>query len=799
MASHTVVQHEYFAQIHSKPVMEDGNALVLLQPQGIEVLKYSRAAFCHAVQGKFGCTTQIHNVEDHAASSFSHSKAPIVPEIKYSKQLSKSLTLSVWKDDLTTHKANAVVNAANEYLSHGAGLALALSHAGGPTIKKCSEDIIKQMGKVPTGQAVQTPAGNLPCKMIIHAVGPCLSTNATNAELMEASDLLGETIWNILRIVDYENLQSVAIPAISSGLFNFPLQKCAEIIVHTVKKFSKKRNPRASYLEVRLVNNDDPSVQQMQRACGEILGSSDQIMPNQGNAPTQSPVSSLNLGNVTLHLKKGAIEDETTDVIVNTIGADLDLSKGQVSAALLRKAGWKIQEELRRTNHGYVFEGAVIPTGGHNLNCKAVYHTVCVPKSFAGNKANKILQAVVTHCLTMVTSKSGSSISFPALGTGNLGLQKDEVAQIMTTAVVEFSKNYTGSKIKIFFVIFPKDTLTLKAFEKAMASTNTRLQTFQSSSSTNGKSSSVHDIPCIELLALSPEAIREAKRWCCYMLHLSSDKCPVKIYNNHIVHLSQEDHVKLMSLQFTFNVIITEFFKEGKGGIIINGDPVGVSCAAFEVEAMLCQVQEDFAWREEEDMQGDLEYMYVADNSGQRQETERMSNGSYQKTSINLDDKTVKERMRNFGKCGLRIVKMEEIENYALKQIFQLKSKRIQSKPRHLYQCVKAQFCDLICRVGFQREYAPPEEQKYGAGIYFTSELDKARSLWADNGEEYIYFIEADVLTGKEKLGSAELIVPPPIGEDPLVRYDSVTSGSGIHIIFNGQQAYPKYLITCSK
>lgn len=77
--------------------------------------------------------------------------------------------------------------------------------------------------------------------------------------------------------------------------------------------------------------------------------------------------------------------------------------------------------------------------------------------------------------------------------------------------------------------------------------------------------------------------------------------------------------------------------------------------------------------------------------------------------------------------------------------------------------------------------------------------MDKARSLWADNGEEYIYFIEAQVLTGKDKRGSAELIVPPPIEKDPLVRYDSVTSGSGIHIIFNGQQAYPLYLITCSK
>lgn len=62
----------------------------------------------------------------------------------------------------------------------------------------------------------------------------------------------------------------------------------------------------------------------------------------------------------------------------------------------------------------------------------------------------------------MASSKQCSSIAFPALGTGNLGFQSDEVSQIMTSAVLEFSEKYKGSKIQIFFVIFPKDTKTLK-------------------------------------------------------------------------------------------------------------------------------------------------------------------------------------------------------------------------------------------------------------------------------------------------------------------------------------------------
>lgn len=92
-----------------------------------------------------------------------------------------------------------------------------------------------------------------------------------------------------------------------------------------------------------------------------------------------------------------------------------------------------------------------------------------------------------------------------------------------------------------------------------------------------------------------------------------------------------------------------------------------------------------------------------------------------------------------------------------------------------------------------------PPEQKYGAGIYFTADVEEAKSLWTDNGEEYIYFIEALVLTGKHHSGSPKMIVPPPIGNDPLVRYDSVINGRGVHVIFSGQQAYPDLLITCRK
>lgn len=91
-------------------------------------------------------------------------------------------------------------------------------------------------------------------------------------------------------------------------------------------------------------------------------------------------------------------------------------------------------------------------------------------------------------------------------------------------------------------------------------------------------------------------------------------------------------------------------------------------------------------------------------------------------------------------------------------------------------------------------------EQKYGNGIYFSSVLDNAMKLWKnDLKEEYIYIIQAQVLTGNSAAGSPDLILPPVIGRDPLKRFDSVNDTRHTHVIFSGQQALPQYLIICYK
>lgn len=181
------------------------------------------------------------------------------------------MTISVWKADLSTFKVDAVVNAANAGLGHDGGLAKTLSDVGGPDIQKESNEYIAKHGQLKTGEAVVTNAGKLPCIKIIHAVGPCLRRSPTQHMISMAKVLLTKAIWNVLKRAQEHKLCSVAIPAISSGIFNFPLPICADIIVSTIKEWIEHKNPTSPPFQIHLVNSDEPTVKEVERTFKEIL------------------------------------------------------------------------------------------------------------------------------------------------------------------------------------------------------------------------------------------------------------------------------------------------------------------------------------------------------------------------------------------------------------------------------------------------------------------------------------------------------------------------------------------------
>lgn len=138
------------------------------------------------------------------------------------------------QDDITTLQVDAIVNAANSTLLGGGGVDGAIHKAGCETILKECKKIIAEIGKCEVGNAVITTAGNLLAKFVIHTVGPVWQGgNANEAELLTSA------YRNSLELAIANNIETIAFPNISTGIFSFPKQKAAEIAIKTIKEYLK--------------------------------------------------------------------------------------------------------------------------------------------------------------------------------------------------------------------------------------------------------------------------------------------------------------------------------------------------------------------------------------------------------------------------------------------------------------------------------------------------------------------------------------------------------------------------------
>jgi O-acetyl-ADP-ribose deacetylase len=133
--------------------------------------------------------------------------------------------------DITFARVDAIVNPANEGLQLGAGVAGAIRRRGGQSIQEECDRI----GYCATGQAVVTGAGNLPAKWVIHAVGPVWHGGDRNEDALLASAVLAA-----LRRAEEVGAKSVALPAISTGVYGFPMERAAKISVASAKSFTRE-------------------------------------------------------------------------------------------------------------------------------------------------------------------------------------------------------------------------------------------------------------------------------------------------------------------------------------------------------------------------------------------------------------------------------------------------------------------------------------------------------------------------------------------------------------------------------
>ncbi|XP_044130438.1 protein mono-ADP-ribosyltransferase PARP9 isoform X2 [Bufo gargarizans] len=764
---------------------------------------------------KFRCTAEVSGHRPAATTA---------PVPVYEKLLRTGQLISVWRGDLTTQDTDVVVNAANDHLEHIGGLARALVEAGGQQIVQESQIIISQRGVLAAGDIEVTSAGTLPSKHIVHAVGPRWSEGTAE----KCKGQLRQAIRKVLEYVSSQrDLSSVAIPAVSSGIFGFPLDLCASIIVEVVVEHC--RTEHVSRLkEIRLVNHDDKTVQAMKSACEQGLGQSDALSGAASSSSAQAwhqgassqMTTPLTVNGLNLHLKTGKIEEEKTSVIVNSISSDLDLTRGAISSAIYSRAGPKLQEEVWRKGHSF---SNMISTRGPNLPCHFVYHVILATGE---TNVEKTLQEVTKKCLMTAHTHKSSSISFPALGTGNMGLQKHKVADIMTQAVLDFARLHQSS-MEVNFVIHPLDVETFQAFlDKFKASRITNVKNMEFTKNPKGPEPSDEGM-CVTISGECGEDVAEAAAWLQGVL--SPSPTPLLLHNNLLLLFGSEEIDALASCPAS--VEMEEDLRDGRVTLKISGPLPDRIVAAVQVERLLLDVQNELAQSlEAELLEAAVTWFYESPSESHRypakanRELEKAfaSRRNFVLSAppghvINFDNDTAMERERKytlrrrclrdsfqniqtsplpsleversspefreqsteFRKAGLILQKMEKVQNELLFRVFQSKKDAARARRSEtLYQLVPRQFCRDICDVGFHRVYGTPRDTRYGSGVYFKKSLPNiTQRFQCPEKDGLLCVLQAEVLAGDFTKYARNQPSLPCIGSDALQVYEGLVDG----------------------
>ncbi|XP_028392673.1 protein mono-ADP-ribosyltransferase PARP14-like [Dendronephthya gigantea] len=405
-----------------------------------------------------------------------------------SHETREKILLKVYKDNITAHPCDVIVNAANGDLKHIGGVAKSILDAGGREIQDECDEHVKENGKLFDGQCFSGSPGKLPCKVLVHAVGP--RWDASNRE--KICKLLSVTCTRALE--EAIKYRSIALPAIGSGVYGIPKDVCAEIMIEAAEKFSRNHED-SSVKEIHFVNNDDASGHVFVKKFREKFGGRPSLIRNEEKPANSRFYASLKPSsqsvtketarkavsiqddlqkrksddsifttqNMKISVVVGDLATYKADVLVNTTGHTLDLEANPCSKALSYEAGPTLQSECRRI--GKLNVGQVAVTTGGNLLCDEVFHVVC--DKWRRGQGEEVLRVIIKKCLKKCNSNGKKSIAFPAIGTGVLGFPHDVAAKIFFEETKDFEKRVPNSSIEeVSFVVYSRDSESIKAFKK---------------------------------------------------------------------------------------------------------------------------------------------------------------------------------------------------------------------------------------------------------------------------------------------------------------------------------------------
>jgi len=172
--------------------------------------------------------------------------------------------LAIIQGDITHQATDAIVNAANSGLMGGGGVDGAIHHAGGPAILEECKQIVARQGRLPTGQAVITTAGNMKARHVIHTVGPIWHGGSRGEP-----ELLAGSYRESLKLAAENSLSSISFPSISTGVYGYPIDRAARIALETVVSSLKETT---SIKEVIFVLFDSRTFETYADTLWDIMG-----------------------------------------------------------------------------------------------------------------------------------------------------------------------------------------------------------------------------------------------------------------------------------------------------------------------------------------------------------------------------------------------------------------------------------------------------------------------------------------------------------------------------------------------
>ncbi|KAK6178592.1 hypothetical protein SNE40_013346 [Patella caerulea] len=381
----------------------------------------------------------------------------------------KNTQILVVKGDITDLNVDVIVNAANDRLQHIGGLAGHILQKGGQIIQDECKAHIQEHGQVYDGDCMMSGSGRLNCKKIVHAVGPRWAGGHSNE-----SKILSTTILRTLELIMTHGYSSVALPAISTGIFGYPVKNATKVIVQAIAHHFE-RVPQSPIKSIYLIDIQNTSLKFFIEA---LKGESSILQLNSAGVPQESiprrrePAFShgenfeqddQELVRLTPCLIKGEIAKAVVDVIVNSTSNKLELQNGAVSSSINKAAGPNLQAECKEKYPNGINVGDIAVTGPGKLSCQKVYHT-CL-SSFNKASGEKNLENLILKCLRKAEAGGYKSIAFPAIGTGNLGFPRDLVARVFYQTINDYKSQGGTLKVNdIKLIVYPGDAATVKEF-----------------------------------------------------------------------------------------------------------------------------------------------------------------------------------------------------------------------------------------------------------------------------------------------------------------------------------------------